>query len=310
MPFSVETRRSYSGGHFELRIDDVITPAYIKSVEGGFVKMNTTSEPFGIDLHHIKHATTLEVDPITVEVGMAQANMLLWWIACSWRKEYARHNGAVTHADMNYKAQFIHEFYDALIEETSFPTLDASSKDPLLLKVKLRPERIELKNGDRQSIQGEFKGRQKMWTAAAFRLNIEGVDTRFVNKIEGFTVKQGIKPVAPGPYRLPQLEPTKIEFPDLKVHMSLQHAQGVLDWYKEVVLEGKRDTKAEKSGSIEFLSQDRTKTLATIELKNIGIKSFSLPKSEANADSIKRCQFELFVGSMDLGGDVRLMLEP
>ena len=63
------------------------------------------------------------------------------WIQGSWRKEFGRRNGQITHADFNLNKQVEHEFYEALITETTFPTLDGGSKDAAYLKVKLQPER-------------------------------------------------------------------------------------------------------------------------------------------------------------------------
>lgn len=303
-------RRAYSSGHFELRIDDVVTPAYIKSVEGGFIKMNTADEPAGADNLRIKHLTTREVEPITLEVGMAQVNPLLNWIKASWDRSPARHNGAITHVDFDYTPQFVHEFYQTLIEETSFPALDAASKDTLWMKVKLRPEWVEFPSAGGPKIKVDARARQKLWMASAFRLNVDGLDLRHVAKIDGFTVKQGIKPLTTGPTGFAELEPTKIDFPDLKVTMSMAHAGAVFDWYQQVVVKGEKDTAAERTGSIEFLSPDRKQTMLTINLQGVGIKSFSLGKSEANADQTKRCTFELYVSKMDLDSrDPRIFIE-
>jgi hypothetical protein len=303
------TKRSYTGGHFELRIDDMPQSAFIKSIEGGWVKMNSVDEQVGSDNVRIKHATTVEVDPITIEVGMSQVDFLLKWINDSWIKEYARHSGSIITANFDYCAEFEHWFYDALIEETSIPTLDASSKDALFLKVKIRPERIEYKPGDGNKLQAVEKAKQKLWTASSFRLVIDGVDTSHVNKIEGFTVKQGIKPLAAGPFRLPQLEPTKIDFPDLSFHITQKYADDVFKWYKDVVIDGKKDPVAERTGAIEFLSPSRQDVLLRIKLNEVGIKQFSRPKMEANQDAIARCKVDLFVGSMELDGDARFGLE-
>ncbi len=305
------TARSFAAAFYALEVDgSPVRFAHVKSVEGGSVKMNSVDEQTGSDHLRIKHATTVDVEPMTWEVGMEQSNFLMWWIKKSWQHMYARHNGSITHADFDLKAQFIHEFYDALIEETAFPTLDASSKDPGYLKVKVRAERTAMKRAGGERIQGTGDARKaKMWRTAAFRLVIDGIDTKRVNKIDGFTVKQGIKAVAPGPSRFPQLEPTKIEFPDLSCHMPLQHADQVLAWYNKVVVAGMRDPDGERQGAIEFLSPDRSEVIFRINLYNVGIKSFTVPKSEAGKAEVKKCKFDLYVGRMELENDGALGLE-
>jgi len=312
MPFT--ERRAYSAGHFELTIDNTATPAFVKSVEGGFMKLNSSDVQGGADAIRVKHTTTREVEAMTFDIGMSEVNALMLWIAQSWRREFNRKSGHIIHADQNYKAQLQHNFYDALIEEVTVPALDASSKEALFLKVKIRPERIELLDGDQARLQVPHLGRQKLWQASAFRLTLDnGVDVSKVFKIDSFTIKQGIKPVTAGRSHrstFPELEPTKIDFPDLKIHMTMAHAGAVLEWYKMVVIEGLPETEFETTGAIEFLGPDRQKVLGKINLYGVGIKGFNIGKSEANSDQMKRCTFDLYVSHMGLmDDDIRMQLE-
>ena len=307
-------QRAYTAGHFELTIDNTSTPAYVKSVEGGFMKLNSSDVQGGADAIRIKHTTTREVEAMTFDIGMSEVNALMLWIAQSWRREFNRKSGHVIHADLNYRAQLQHNFYDALIEEVAIPALDASSKEGLYLKVKIRPERIELINGDQSKLQVPHLGRQKLWQASAFRLKLDnGVDVSKVFKIDSFTVKQGIKALTAGRsmrHTFPELEPTKIDFPDLKIHMSMAHSASVLEWYKMVVIEGLPETEFETTGAIEFLGPDRQTVLGKISLYGVGIKGFSMGKSEANSDQMKRCTFDLYVSHMGLmDDDIRMQLE-
>lgn len=311
---AIRDHRAYTAGHFELTLDGVVTPAYLKSVEGGFMKLNSSDVQGGADPIRIKHTTTREVESMTWDIGMSEVNALMLWIAQSWRREFNRKSGHIIHADANYKAQLLHNFYDALIEEVSFPELNASSKDALFLKVKVRPERIELIDGDQAKIAAPDQRKQKLWQASAFRLTLDnGLDMSKVFKIDGFTIKQGIKTLTAGRSHrqtFPELEPTKIEFPDLKIHMSMAHAGSVLEWYKMVVIEGLPETEFETTGAIEFLGPDRTKVIGKVNLYGVGIKSFSLGKSEANSDQVKRCSFDLYVSHMGLmDDDIRMQLE-
>jgi hypothetical protein len=307
----VSTRRAYGVAYYALEVDgSPVRFAHVKSVDGGEVKMNSVDEQVGSDNVRIKHATTLETQPINCEIGLSQANFMLWWIKKTWQKKPARHNGSITRADFDMRAQFVTEFFDTLIEETAFPTLDAGSKEAGYLKVKLRPERTTMARGGGEKISGTSDAaKAKLWSPAAFRLVIDGVNVARVNKIDGFTVKQGIKPVAPGPTRFSQLEPTKIDFPDLSCHMPLQFSDEVLDWYNKFVIDGEKDPSAERNGAIEFLSPDRAEVIFRITLYDVGIKSFTVSKAEAGKNEVQKCKFDLYVGSMELENDGALGLE-
>lgn len=304
-------KRSYTAGHFELLIDGHASTAYLKTVDGGYVKASTIDEPVGPENMRIKHISTVDVEPFTIDFGIAGGNDILKWIQQSWRKQYTRRNGQISHANFDLYRTFEHEFFDALITETTFPTLDGSSKDTAYLKIKLQPERVvSRKAASGARITGNMGAKQKLWTASSFRLNIDGLDDiKFANKIDSFTIKQGIKKFYTGEDRFPQIEPTKIDFPNLSGTISLEYADGLLQWYNDYIVKGKADPKAQKSGSLEFLSPDKKSTIFQINLYEVGLHALQIPQSQANQDQIKRVKFDFYVGRMDIDGGGALGME-
>lgn len=304
-------KRPYPAGHFELQIDGHASTAYLKSIEGGFAKAQTIDEPIGPENLRIKHSSIVEIDPFSVEFGLSGANDILKWIQSSWRKNWNRRNGVVTHANFDYFKTYEHEFYDALLIETTFPTLDGASKEPAYLKCKIQPENVRsVKKASEQRLQPNNGAKQKLWSASSFRLNIDGLDEmKYCNKLESFTIKQGIKKLYTGEDRFPQIEPTKIEFPNLVGSISLHYAERLLAWYESYVVKGESDPKAQKTGSIEFLSPDRKRTIFQINLYEIGLKTVYIQPVVANQPDIKRVKFELYIGRMDLDGAGALGME-
>lgn len=297
-------KRSYSAGSFELAIDGHPTTAFIKSVDGGQPKANLVDEPIGANHQRIRHISTVEVEPFSMEIGMAGAESILKWIQQSWRRDFNRRNGIVTHADFDLHKQFEHEFYEALITEVTIPTLDGSSKEPAYLKLKFQPETSVFRKVDSNDrVTGKSPAKQKLWLCNAFRLTIDGLDgLEHTNKIDSFTIKQGITKHYVGHERFPQIEPTKLEFPNLSGTIALEYADGLIAWHDKSVRKGQADPKAQKTGSLEFLQPDRTKAIFRINLYEIGLSSLSIPQQTANSNEIKRMKFELFVGRMDLDG--------
>ncbi len=296
--------KAYTAGHFELLLDGHKTSAYLKSVEGGHSKAEIVDEPIGPTSQRIKHVSVRDVDPVSIEFGLSASWDILSWIAASWRRDFQRRNGSITHADFNLKGAYEQTFTDALITETTFPALDGASKDAAYLKVKFQPERItSQKLGQDQSVLSPSSEKQKLWLASGFRFSIDGVDgLEYTNKIESFAIKQGIKKLHTGEDPLPQIEPTKIDFPPLTGTISLAHADGLLKWHKEVVDQGQRASKSHKSGSIEFLAPNRKDVIFRINLFETFCTSVAVVQSQANADQIKRCKFEIHVGRMELDG--------
>jgi hypothetical protein len=304
-------KRSYTAGHFELRLDDKPTTAYLKSVDGGYVKASLVDEPIGHENVRIKHTSTVDIEPFSVEFGIAGANTVLKWIQSSWRKEWSRKNGQISHANFDQKTTFVHEFFDALITETTFPTLDGASKEAAYVKVKVQPEKvITKKTAPGPQLQPFLGSKQKLWMCSGFRLSIDGLDEmKYANKIDSFTIKQGVKKFYTGEDRFPQIEPTKIDFPHITGTIAAEYADGLHDWYQKYIVKGMADLKAQKSGSLEFLSPDRKSTLFRINLFEVGLVGLNMMSSTANSDQIKRMKFELYVGRMDIDGGGALGLE-
>lgn len=303
--------RPSTAGHFELRIDTHISTAYLKSIDGGHVKTQVIEEPIGPENHRVKHVSVAEIEPISIELGLAGADDVLKWVQDSWRREYSRRSGHIMHADFDMFPVFEHQFHDALLVETAFPTLDGASKEPAYLKVKLQPERIEMdRPKTRQRIQGNMGSKQKLWTPSSFRIRIDGIpEMQYVNKIEAFTIKQGTKKFYSGIDRFPQIEPTKIDFPPIVGTLALHYCDALIAWNKQTNMLGASDPTVQKHGAIEFLGPNKNDVLFRIMLDEVGLSSFQVSASTANVDQIKRAKFELFVGKMDIDGGAKLGLD-
>jgi hypothetical protein len=296
---------AYTAGHFELLLDGDKTTAYLKQVDGGFMTHSVVDEAFGSVNTRTKHAAVADVEPISFEMGMSGADSVLKWIQASLDLDYQARSGQINHANFNMETVFEHEFSDALINEVTFPALDGGSKDAAYLKVKFQPKAVATRKT--KSSTGGVKltpvggKNQKQWLCNAFRFSIDGIDDAvWANKIESFTIKQNVKKLFTGMHREIELTPTKLEFPNISGTISLEKADGILDWYEQYVVKGKKDPKAQRSGSLEFLSPDRGNTLFRITMFHMGIKDAKVMPSTANADQIKRVKFEIMVGSMKL----------
>jgi hypothetical protein len=297
-------KKSYTSGHFQLEVDGHKSTAYLKSVDGGHVVANAVDEPIGTHNQRIKSISTLDVEPFTLDFGISGARDILKWIRASWDKKYTRRNGMITHANFDLQRTYEHEFYDALITETTFPALDGAAKDTAYLKIKIQPERVverKIPPGAKVTPQGGVK--QKLWTANSFRLTIDGMNGfEYTNKIEAFTIKQGVKKSFVGESRFPQIEPTKIEFPHIVGTIGLDYADDLLKWRDQYHRDGGAEVPNQRSGELEFLAPDKKQVIFSINLFEVGIHKVALQQSQANQDSIKRVKYELYVGRMEMDG--------
>ncbi len=291
-------QRSFTGGHFQFTLDGDPDTGFVKSVSGGYIKGEVASEQAGPTALQFRHVATVDIEPIQVDLGMALSYRMIDWIRDSWNRKYSRRNGHVGHGDFDRNAHVEQHFTNALLIETTFPALDASSKESLYMSAKILPETLEVKAGSGR-LDGQLSSLQKLWSANNFTVDIDGIACGGVNKVDSFTIKQKHKKFHYGSARLPEIEPTGIEFPNLVLYVSLARAKAFFDWHDQYVVRGRRDTAMEKTGAIVYRGPNGD-ALLTLKLAGVGITAVSIDKSEAQNDKIKMAKVELFVESMDI----------
>jgi hypothetical protein len=286
-------------GHFELAIDGHPSTAYLKTIDGGWIKATPLSEPIGPENQQVTHHSTVEIEPFSIEIGMAGSEGILEWIQESWNKNWGRRNGQITHANFDLKSTFEH----ALIMETTFPALKATGKDPAYLKVKILPQTVTTRIGTGTTVQSNVGSMQKMWMTNAFQFVIDGMDSMVnTNSIDAFTVKQGVQKHYVGKDRFPEIVPTKIERPSITGTIGLNYAKDLFKWHDEV--NGKETAtigaQAERTGHLQFLAPNKIDVLFALNFYHMRLTQVSIAPSTANADGTKQVKFNITIGNIEL----------
>ena len=188
------------------------------------------------------------------------------------------------------------EFLNALLTEVTFPAMDGASKDACYLTIRVKPESVRSKKGSGQKIGQSAKPEQKVWLPSNFRLEISGLDCKFVTKIDSFTVKQTFASGI-GVGRDFEVQLGKLEFPNLSITLSEAHAQSWIDWHNDFVIMGKNSEENEKSGSLIFLSPDLSTELGRVNFHNLGIFRLSFDPTESRPDQV--CHGRLYCDRME-----------
>jgi hypothetical protein len=189
--------RSYTGGHFAMGLNGSFA-GFLNSVKGGMLKGQNI---------------TLECSPSAMGKEIQQ------WIKKSFNGN-ERRSGSIVAADFDYKAKAYREFQDALITEITFPKFDASDKDPAYMTIKIQPESVRNREGDGAKVAKPDSRSQKSWLPCNFRLEIEGLDCKYVSSIEFPNLlaripKRGSNVTLVIPEEAAQKWPVKWEGPDL-----------------------------------------------------------------------------------------------
>ncbi|MCH7653519.1 MAG: hypothetical protein IIB14_07585 [Chloroflexi bacterium] len=298
--FRAVQERTSSLGQFAVVLDGSPDLTVLRSVKGGVIKGVVAEVPeqrLGPGLLIKKHLSNISYEPFTMQIGMNMSKGFADWIEASFDGGSAAENGSVIAVNSNLHSLSVREFRDALISEVKFPSLDAGSRDPAFLTVKLEPGRINY-----QSSAGDLTldstSRSNKWLASNFRVEIGDLPTSKVSKIDSFTWKQRIVSDEVGAFRDATPKSTNIEVPNITLTISMADLQPWLEWHKDFVIDGKASESDELTGAITFLGPDLKEELAVIELSNIGIVKLSLDNAEANKESLARFTVELYVEGM------------
>jgi len=150
-------------------------------------------------------------------------------------------------------------------------------------------------SGDRTSEQvrtAEGIGAFYAWLAygSNFRLDIPGLDTVGVARIESFTISRRIDVVRTG--ASVTLVGRQVQIPNLVVTVGASRAEDWRAWHRQMVITG--DQTAERNGALVFMAPDFRSELSRIELRNVGIARL------ADADDAARVVATLYCEQMQL----------
>lgn len=282
--------RTYMGSRQILTIDGA--PVMVRSVGGGEPRGELVSAQGGPDGTTKKHIGKVKYSDIVAEVG---ADDLRDWIAQAWAGKQSPKNGAVVTADLNYRSTAERQFMNALITETTIPTLDGASKDAGYLTVKLTPAAVVSRKGAGVDVRGAIGPKQRTWLRSNFRFELGDLPTNRVARIDSFTVRSLAIGAPSGEVRTVQ-SVGAVQFPNLRLSISQADLQPWADWAESFIVQGQNGDNAEKSGAVVFLAPNMKDEIGRITLSNCGILSLTQPGAEA--EKIARFEVELYCEKM------------
>jgi hypothetical protein len=289
--------RSVAGSRFFLALDGVES-GFLKSVAGGAITADVVAER-GRGFYDEKRLGGLRYEPLTLRLDLSLAHAFYDWIAETWTGKAQRHDASIVAVSPQLKAISERKFSRALLTETTIPAADAASKEPAFLAAKLVPEEVRTAKGSGATVKAPAS-KPKAFVPSNFKLEIDKLDCSRVSRIDSFTVKQTAAAQAPGEVRLSRREPSRVEFPNLRISLAESSGQTWNAWFDDFVVKGNNDSSNERNGALSFLTPDRKSTLVAIKLFNLGIFRLAAEPQAAGAEQIARLQADLYCERMEL----------
>ncbi len=271
----------------------------VKSVAGGGISAAVVSVAAGSTNVFKKHLANPTFEDFAFQVGITTLPSLFAWVDASWAQSPSRKNGVVVECDAARNAISERQFSNALISEVTLPALDGSSKDAAFVTVKVAPELTRSQPGT-GSCDATVDKSPKAWSAGNFRVELAGIDTTGVARVDAFTVKRAIATADVGAARQQEKEPGKLELPNLKLYVAMSKAQDFQSWFDDFVVKGNSGESQEKSGALVYLAANGQDELARVTLQNVGIFRSAPRDAQPSAERGAEWVVELYVESMRL----------
>jgi hypothetical protein len=218
---------------------------------------------------------------LQLQFGLDMRTALYDWIDANLKQSGKPRSGVVVSYDASGNATAQTEFSDAVLTELTIPALDAASKAAGFFTLDLV---ANVRSGAAPASKGIAKMKAKVWTTSQFRLEIDGLETKRVSKIEALSLRTPASG-AGGP---------------LSVRSPLRVKANVADkpsWDKWQEASARGDA-VKKEGRIVFLNADFKDTLAEIKLHGLGISSLGI--SSQSSGPAAMFEAELRYDSLEL----------
>jgi hypothetical protein len=264
-------------GRSVLTLGDTVC-GFVFSVEGGDVSAPVIREPGGAYVR--KRLGPPVIEPIVLSFDLSLNKVVYDWIVEFWKGNVAARSGSVISVDLNGHATSELAFEHATITATTVPAMDAASKSPCRLTVRLSAEKTTRRPASGPVITSIKPS--KPWLPSNFRLEIEGLEGTRVSNIEPLTA------VA---------DKGAIDFGDLRVLFSADMAEAWSAWHTSFVVNGIAD---ERSGTLTFFTPDLKTELARVTLRGLGIHRLTLEPVPDRTTQVARLAAELYCERMEL----------
>ncbi len=195
-------RPSATERRFVLTLGGVVC-GFVTSAEGGDISAPVIHEPGGAFVR--KRLGPPAPTPIDLSFDLSLDKVVYEWIAQAWAGNATPRGGSLIELDPNNQARAELTFENAVVAASTVPAMDAASKTPCVLNVRLVAA-VTGRHAPSGPAVGVTAKPKKAWLPSNFRLELGDLDTKRVSKVEAFTVPTG--------------EKGAVDFPDLRVELA------------------------------------------------------------------------------------------
>lgn len=274
------------------------SPAYVKSLSLPKLTGELAEHKLATSAWNAKHITTYKWEAIDMEIAMGQMGKgMNDWIEGSFNKKHTRKDLGITEASVDQDILAEWDLENALIQEISFPDLDASGKEALYITCKVMPENVKFSSGG-----GKLKGVEKAKESkgmhqASFKFELDGGPTTSkVIKVSGLKLTQEIIEQYVGEKRDMRVEAGAVKVDDIKITIVIDEKDYPkwMKWGDEFIVRGKSGHDKQLTAELEYLGPDNDDDVGEVKFEGVGVKSISRTKLTSGEAKMAELEIELY----------------
>lgn len=287
----------YTAPQYVLELDGAMV-GYLESADGGNPYGDVVNEKIGTDRIQRKHVGRAKYEDLTITCGAEMSPELYNWVKGTVTGQGSRKNGAVVTVD--YKGQVLNRlvFYNAMINEVSFPEFDAASKYDGKITLKLSCGYTQRSYPGGSVSRSELSMQKKRWQLCNFQLKIDGLDQAVArtSKIEALTITQHVSHDTVGNAKF-NMDTTYIEVSHLTITVPDDYADSLRQWMDNLVING--NSGDERAGVIDVLAPNKQDILFSLTLSNLGIFKLTPDLTDAGKTGVRKIKADMYCEEVD-----------
>ncbi len=272
------------------------SPSYHLAVDGNAAgALDVTSAAITPSAFINHESIAAKIPPqLGFEVGASMSPKLASYLEDSVNHGFAPRDLAVYASGLDAPVDTA-TFRGAYLSGLTVPTLEANSKDPCSFALDVDPETIVYADKPAPKAAPAPKASKK-WLCSNFKLEIDGLPTDRVAKIDSIKWTQKVVRDKQGKFAPPKNLHSGVQLPHLTLTINAADWDAWHAWHQSFLSDGA--DQSEKSGTLSFLGPDLQEELGSINFTHLGIISLEQEAPQANNDQIARFRVELYCESM------------
>ena len=247
---------------YAVLIDGKVVAA--QSAVGGLVKADVSTMFSGAGGPPKRQISSFGYTNLQFRLGLQVGTPILNWVNAALAGTPATKSGTLIELGPQNRAKSYLDFTNAAIADFVVPGFDGSSTTPDTFTLEASIAKSQFRAGDNAPIQSSFTS--KPFLPSNFRLNIDGLPTTHVRLIAPISFRRGTGGIAPT---------------DLVVTFASTDVDPWRDWVDDFIVKGNNGQGKEKQGSLEIMAANMSDVLATLALRQIGIRELVPDDSSA-----------------------------